>query len=271
MRFLGPLHAYRKDTIHALLGGAVRSHIPLYADHGVFARGFDVDRILAMKEAGFGMFKWDPFQGGGNPGEKAIRRQVEQVVKVREAVGPDYRLAIDAHGRFNVDGAIIAAKAMEPLKIVFFEEPVNFRHPEWFEPIAASTSIPLSTGEMVTCRQEVAAYLKTGALAFFQPEVGTNGGILETVKVAAMCEPFGIRIATHDWCGPIVSRAAAHACAVIPNLLYQEWASCAAEDKWEQELLDPPTEVKNGQIVLTDRPGLGSKLNEKLVKERLIE
>lgn len=255
--------------VYALLGGAVRDRIPLYADHGVFAEGFDIDRILAMKAAGFGMFKWDPFKGRPTD-EGEIRKQVEQVAMVREAVGPDYRLAIDAHGRFELEAAKIAAAALEPLNILFFEEPVHFQKPEWFKPIAESTSIPLSTGENITHRKEVATYLKTGALGYFQPEVGTNGGIMESVKVAAMCEPFGLKIATHDWCGPVVSRAATHVCAVIPNLLYQEWANCAPGDSWEQELLEPPTRIEDGHILLPSTPGLGFELNEKALKKRRI-
>ena len=142
--------------------------------------------------------------------------------------------------------------------------------PEWFRPIADSTSVPLATGEMITHRKEVATYLQTGELRFFQPELGTNGGILETVKVAAMCKSFGVRIATHDWCGPVVSRAAMHVCAVIPNLLYQEWENCDPEGRWEQELLEPPTSPDRGHLVVDDRPGLGFQLNERLVNERRI-
>jgi len=256
--------------VHALLGGAVRKRIPLYADHGVFAKGFDVERIVMMKEAGFGMFKWDPFRGGGNPGERTIRKQLETVIKVRQAVGEDYPLAIDAHGRFNLEGAKIAARAMSPYNLVFFEEPVHYKQVKWFGQLADTTSVPLSTGEMSTHRDEVAAYMKTGALAYFQPELGVNGGILETVKTAALCESFGVKIATHDWCGPVVSRAASHVCAAIPNLLYQEWASCAPEDRWEQELLDPPARVEKGHLAVPSGPGLGAKINEKNLKRRRI-
>jgi len=256
--------------IYAMLGGKMRERIPLYADHGVFKHGFDVQRIVAMKEAGYGMFKWDPFQGGGNPGKEAIAAQVQQVAQVRRAVGPDYPLAIDAHGRFDLEGAKLAAKALEPLNVLFFEEPIHYTKPELFAPLAKSTSLTLATGEMLTTRIQLKTFLETAAVGVFQPEVGTNGGILESVKAAAMCEPYGVKIAAHNWCGPVVTRAATHVCATIPNLLYQEYASVAPEDQWELDLLDPPTQLDHGHIIPPEGPGLGSKLNEKLLKERRI-
>jgi L-alanine-DL-glutamate epimerase-like enolase superfamily enzyme len=263
--------------IHGLLGGAVRKRIPLYANAAVFRKGygtpdpdegFDVERILAMKAAGFPIFKWDPFRIGGNPGEKAIRQQVEQVARVREAVGDDYQLAIDAHQRFDLEGAKMVARALEPLNILFFEEPVGFDRPDWFKALSEATSIPLATGENSTHRKEVAPFLETGGLSYFQPEVGTNGGILESYKIAAMCEPFGIQIAPHDWCGPIVSRAAMHVSAAIPNLAYQEWAAVGPRNVEEQDLLDPPVSIEQGHLLVSDSPGLGCRLNEKLVKAR---
>lgn len=256
--------------VHALLGGAVRDRIPLYADHGVFKDDFSIDRVLAMKDAGFEMFKWDPFREGGNPGAEAIARCVEDVAAVRKAVGPDYKLAIDAHGRFNLDGAKLAAEALEPMHPIFFEDPLPLNDPAGFRELSRHTPLPLATGELAESRDVLRGFLTAGGLSVWQPEVGNNGGIIETMKVAAMCETFGLKIATHNWCGPVVTRAATHACAVIPNLLYQEWASLAPEDAWERDLIEPPPRIEKGRLVLPGGPGLGFELNEKLVMQRRI-
>ena len=256
--------------VYAMLGGAVRDRIPLYADHGVFKGGFSIDRILMTKEAGFEMFKWDPFRGGGNPGEEQIAKDVETVRKVREAVGPDHRIAIDAHGRYDLHGAKIAARLLEPLDILFFEEPVHYTHPEWFPVLARETSLTLGTGEMLRHIQEVQTIVDTGAIGVLQPELGNIGGILRAYQASLLAAMRGVRIAMHDWCGPVVSRAATHVCAVIPNLLYQEWASTAPEDSWELDLFDPPTRIEKGRIALPDGPGLGFTLNEELVAKRRV-
>ena len=69
---------------------------------------------------------------------------------------------------------------------------------------------------------------------------------------------------------PKITRATAHLCAAIPNLFRQEYPSTAREDRGDAELLDPPTEVHNGEMMLTGRPGLGSKINEKLLASRRV-
>ena len=259
--------------IHSLLGGPLHKEIPLYADHGLFdgAETWEeqFEQILAAKEAGFAMFKWDPFASNGTPDPKELSREVDRVVQVRDAVGDDYALAIDAHNRFSVDGAIMAAKALEPLGIFFFEAPTN-DDPEMLKQIADATSIPLATGELTCTQGEAKALLDSGALSYFQPEVGTNGGILASCKMANLAELYGAKVATHNWCGPIVTRAAAHVCARTPNLLYQEYAGGAPCNVWEHELLDPPTRIEKGFAILPDGPGLGSELNEKLLESRRI-
>ena len=259
--------------IFSLLGGPVRKEIPLYADHGLFdgARSWEeqVDRVLAAKETGFRMFKWDPFVGMDSHDVKELGKRLDQVSQVRKAVGEGYQLAIDAHNRFDEAGAIMAAKILEPLDILFFEAPTK-DDPETLKKVAGATDIPLATGELTTTRREAKALLDSRALSVFQPEVGTNGGILESCKTAALAELYGVKIATHNWCGPVLTRAASQVCARTPNLLYQEYAGGAPRNEWENDLLDPPTQIKDGHIVLPDGPGLGFELNEKLLASRRI-
>ncbi len=260
--------------IFSLLGGPVRKEIPLYADHGIFdgAKSWEeqVDRVLAAKEAGFRMFKWDPFVGMDSHDVKELGKRVDQVSQVRKAVGEGYQLAIDAHNRFDEAGAIMAAKILEPLDILFFEAPTK-DDPETLKKVAGATDIPLATGELTTTRREAKALLDSRALSVFQPEVGTNGGILESCKTAALAELYGVKIATHNWCGPVLTRAASQVCARTPNLLYQEYAGGAPRNEWENDLLDPPTQIKDGHIVLPDGPGLGFELNEKMLASRRID
>ena len=260
--------------IFSLLGGPVRKEIPLYADHGVFdgAQSWEeqIERVLAAKEASFRMFKWDPFVGMDPQDVKQLGKRIDSVWQVREAVGEGHQLAIDAHNRFDEAGAIAAAKRLEPLDILFFEAPTR-DDPESLKRVAGATSIPLATGELTTNRREAKELLDSNALAVFQPEVGTNGGILESCKTAALAELYGVKIATHNWCGPIVTRAASHVCALTPNLLYQEYAGGAPQNEWENALLDPPTRIENGSLVLPDGPGLGFELNEELLSSRRID
>ncbi|MGI8992252.1 MAG: mandelate racemase/muconate lactonizing enzyme family protein [Bryobacteraceae bacterium] len=261
--------------IHALLGGRLRQSIPIYANHGVFnALEQDTqerfDRAIRLKEAGFKMFKWDPFRSYGNPGLAEVKKYVKEVQVFRDGFGPDYLLAIDVHTKFNLEGALRVVKELEPFNLVFLEEPIPPGRSDQFRKISDSTSIPLAAGERMMTRREAKELLDSGAIQVIQPEIGNFGGILAGRQTAALAELYNVKVAMHSWCSPVLCRAAAHVSATIPNLLAQEYPAIAPEYPWEREMLDPPTEIRNGEIVLTDRPGLGSKLNEKLIASRLL-
>jgi len=260
--------------IHALLGGRVRDGVPLYANHGAYVGINDVagqvERAVSTKEAGFHMFKCDPFgQSRGNPSQAEIRAYRKTAQAFRDGLGVDFKLAVDGHVRFDFKGGLRAAKELQDFNLVFFEEPIPPGRPDLFRKIAESTSIPLAAGERMFDRKQAKDVLD-GAVRVIQPEVGNVGGIFEMRKVAAMAQLYDAIVAPHCWCGPVLARAASHVSATLPNLLAQEYPATAPEDRQENDLLDPPTEIKNGQIVLTDRPGLGSKLNEKLFASRIL-
>jgi len=262
--------------IYALLGGRIRDWVPLYANHGVFgaARTLPerVERALQIKEAGFHLFKWDPFGGIQGEADKVrLRAVIGEIQAFRKQLGPDFKLAIDAHGRFGLQGALTMAKELEPFNIAFFEEPLASDQHEHLNQLANTSSIPIAVGEHIYTRRGFKQALDTGAVRVLQPEVGTDGGILETVKVAAMAEVYDASVAPHNWCGPVVTLATAHVCAVIPNLLCMEYAATAAEDRWEDDLLVPPIQVERGELVLSDRPGLGSRLNEAVLAARRLD
>ena len=253
--------------VHALLGGRVRNRIPVYANHSTFS-GRDtpsrVDSAVQAKEMGFKTFKWDPFVERGSPPESAIALEIEQVRAIHDAVSPSMRIAIDAHGRYNsVESAIAAARLIEPFDPLFFEEPTQRGRPELLPWVAAETSIPLAVGEMHRTVAESKRWLDTGVLGVLQPEVGNDGGILETYHMAALANSYGVQLAPHGWVGPIAVRAAAHVCAVIPNLLVQEYPGSRPDHRWTQELIHPANDVVDGELVVPDGPGLGFQVVEK--------
>ena len=258
--------------IYALLGGAVRDRIPLYANHGVFNGATDprekLERALETRQAGFRMFKWDPFHGQGDPDASVIDRDFAEIKLFRQGFGDDFRLAIDAHTRYRVDTAVRVAARLAEYRPVFFEEPVPQDQLDAYRKIAAAASVPLACGERLANFQEAKRAIDTGAVKVLQPEVGNCGGILEATRIAAYAGACGLQLAPHAWCGPVVNRAAAHVSAATLNLLAQEYPATAREDRWENDLLDPPTEIRNGEMLLPEGPGLGSKLNEKLVASR---
>lgn len=262
--------------IHRLLGGKLRDRIPLYANHGVFflndvEYAFNGDLIGGLKDAGYQMYKFDPFEKSrGNPEIERLKEEVRAVEQVRDIVGPGMQLGIDAHSKFDLQGSIKAAKLLEPFDLTFFEEPTHFRNIHWYKPIAESTTIPLATGEHFCTDRQCSESLQTGAVGVLQPELGCLGGILNTVSIAKIAASFGVQVFPHNWCGPVVTRALVHASAMIPNLGFQEYAAVAPASGWEHDLIEPPNQVERGRLIVPNGPGLGLTLNEAIVEKRRI-
>ena len=253
--------------VHALLGGRVRDRIPVYANHSTFS-GRDtpsrVESAVQAKEMGFRFFKWDPFAERGAPPASAIEKEVEQVRAIHEAVAPEMRIAIDAHGRYtDPAAAVAAARFLEPFDPLFFEEPTQRGRPDLLLQVAAGTSLPLAVGEMHRTLEEAREWLDTGVLDVLQPEVGNDGGILETYLMAMLADTYGVSVAPHGWVGPVAVRAATQVCAVIPNLLLQEYPGSRPDHRWTQELIEPASEIADGELVIPDGPGLGFRVDEK--------
>ena len=257
--------------VYSLLGGKVRDRIPLYANHSTFTGRDTASRVesaVQAKEMGFKTFKWDPFVERGAPPVSTLEKEVEQVRAIHDAVSPEMRIAIDAHGRYtSVESAITAAKLLEPFDPLFFEEPTQRGHPELLPKVAAETSIPLAVGEMHRTVEEAKAWLDTGVLKVLQPEVGNDGGILETYQMSVLADSYGVQMAPHGWVGPVAVRAATHVCAVIPNLLVQEFPGSRPDHAWTQELIDPPAEVRDGELVVPEGPGLGFSVDENKIEK----
>ena len=256
--------------VHALLGGKVRDRIPVYANHSTFTGRDTASRVASAAQAqemGFKTFKWDPFVSRGAPPASTIEREVEQVRAIHEAVGSQMRIAIDAHGRYtSVEAAVTAAKLIEPFDPLFFEEPTERGRPELLPQVAAETSVPLAVGEMHRTVAEAKKWLDTGVLKVLQPEVGNDGGILETYRMAVLADSYGVGMAPHGWVGPVAVRAATQICAVIPNLLVQEYPGSRPDHRWTQELIDPAAEIRDGELVVPDGAGLGFRVVEKEIE-----
>lgn len=265
--------------IHKLLGNKLNDKIPLYSNHGSFfdsdiknKRGkFDLEKVIEQKEKGYSMFKWDPFKGTPET-SKEIENQLEEVRQVRNEVGSEYKIAIDAHRRWkSLVGPKIAAEQMEELDVIFFEEPVNHHLIKDFQALHNFTKIPLATGERMTHFQEVNRICKSNSISYLQIDVGNYGGI------SAMCNAFlfanqnQVEALSHSWVGPISSLASMQVLAVTPNIFYQEWPHVTESDSWEYDIINPSFKIKNGNLYVSDEPGLGAVIDESILKKQILE
>ena len=257
--------------VYRMLGGPTRDRIRVYAS-GLLAqpRHFGLpgeDLVGACRSAiaaGFTAVKFTPQPDDyeGKSPQQVLRDAVERVRSVREAIGDDADICLDYHGRsFSPVEAILLARQIEPFRPLFLEEPALTEAPESLAEVKLKTAIPVAGGERCISRDRLRDLLERRALHVLQPEPTANGGILETVKWAAMCELYHVTLAPHHACGPVSLLACAHVGASITNLLIQE-CNVDLHDPFLAELYAPLPRIEDGHLCLPDRPGLGIELDE---------
>ena len=151
--------------IYQLLGGPVREKVPVYTHISTGVANSTIEQAQAearkTKAAGYQGIKTDPFKRqylepgkprGGEMVERlspaAISFAADWMMGLREAVGPEYELLLDAHARFDVASAIRACRAMEPVKLVWFEEPVPVESIQALRQVRENTDIPLKLANL---------------------------------------------------------------------------------------------------------------------------
>lgn len=178
----------------------------------------------------------------------------------REAVGDDFELMIDCHGRFNLPNAVRLVETLEPFGLFFIEEPLPPESAREFQQLIARTRTPIALGERLVSSYDVRPYLELGAVGILQCDVVNCGGITGARKIAAMAEAYYVPYAPHNPNGPIATVAAVHLMKSISNALILERVGTAELDIRFSELVDHPAETVDGYTSVSSRPGLGVRL-----------
>jgi len=187
------------------------------------------------------------------------------VEAVRDAVGPDVDLFIEAHGRFSPATSVAMARELERFEPAWYEEPVPPEDIDSLLFVKNHIGIPVATGERCHTRYGFRELVERRAADILQPDVIHAGGFLETKKIAAMAEPCYMMVAPHNSSGPGCTTASVHFAACTPNFKIQETFDDYAET-WLREVVRGAPEVRDGRFALPDRPGLGIELDEEAIR-----
>ena len=257
--------------VYELLGGKVRDRVQIYAGvHGdspeevaQHALRCKQDGLQAIKMGAVNELHYvDNFQH--------IDNAVAKVAAAREAVGNDFSIAVDFHGRVHKPMAKMLIKELEPYRLMFVEEPVLPMHNEALLDLKRSTSIPIATGERMYSRWDFKAILESGSVDIIQPDVSHAGGISEVVRIAAMAEAYDVALAPHCPLGPIALASCLQVDAVAYNALIQE-QSLGIHYNQEADLLDYLSDktvfdYRDGYVAVPSGPGLGIEIDEDRVR-----
>jgi len=249
--------------IYKLLGGAARHRIRMYVDVGATPEAF-----LHAKELGYTAAKTTPIE----PNQLvirptlAIRDAVGKLQEIRKAVGDDFDIAVDAHGRCTTTMAIDFCTRVEDLDLLWVEEPTQLEDLGELALLRSKTKTHLATGERSFTKYGFAEFCSRHLVDYIQPDVCHAGGILELKKIGVLAETYRLNMAPHNPQSLVSTMASLHVDATTPAAVIQE--SVLSHSPWIDELFDGAgPEVKNGYAELPARPGLGVTLNEKIAAQ----
>ncbi len=246
--------------IYKLLGGASRKRIRLYLDTASTPEAF-----LKAKEQGYTAAK-SGFIAVENDlviPSYAVREGAKRVEAVRKAVGDDFDICIDAHGKLTTAMAVDFCHRVEDLYPFFVEEATQLEDIDELALLRSKTRVPLATGERSFTKYGFTEYCRRHLVNYVQPDVCHAGGILEMKKIGAIAEAYRIEMAPHNPQSEVSTLASLHVDATTPACTIQEYNP--RNEQWIQDLFfGGAVKVKDGYADLPDRPGLGVDLDEKV-------
>lgn len=252
------------QPVHLLLGGKKRDTITPYATGMYFTEGGDMGELLSNEARDYAALGYKAMKMKVGLG---IEQDIENVRKVREAIGPDLKLMIDANHAYNLREAILLARAVEPYNIYWFEEPISPEYYDQYAELRKKTSIPIAGGECEYLRFGFQTLLQSKSVDFVQPDICATGGLTEAKKISALASVYGVEVVPHTWGTSIAISAALHFVSNLDNVPGRlRTPECFIEfDRTENGLRDELTtndiKVVDGKIKVSDKPGLGFEMN----------
>lgn len=271
--------------VYQLLGGKFRDKVRVYCDTALYQRNLPTpkdfaDAALTATKMGFNALKFDLDQANdpskydaynwtASPGE--LKRMYDQIAAARAAVGPNIDICVDMHGKYDAVTGQAVAKLLEPLNLMWLEEPIPAENAEAYKLISESSSTPICAGENHYLAHGFRRLLEIGAVDIVMPDLQKAGGLGEGQRIANLANLYYVPFAPHMVASFLGAMASAHVCASVPNFLILEWQSYFHTQPMFKEIVHYEGEwVQNSFITVSEKPGIGVEINEEGMKKYAI-
>lgn len=267
-----------------LWGGKVRKAVPVYRHAGGDDFGRVDETVAAFIEQGYQYLR---IQYGGYGGKqsylhtpegsedgayfdslKYLRSVPALFEHVRAKFGDEIELCHDVHERLTPVDAMRLARELEQYRPFFLEDALPPEQGMWFEKLRSSCATPLAMGELFNNPMEWQPLVEHRWIDFIRCHVSQIGGVTPARKLAAYCEPFGVRTAWHGPgdVSPIGHMANVHLDLTTTNFGIQEWCGMETDER-VQEIFEGCAQIKDGFVWANDRPGWGVEVNLEAAKK----
>ncbi len=250
--------------VYRLLGGPYRDQVRAYASHwlqGVETPQQAAEGAREARRRGFSAFKFSAIDHTllrTNEGA-ALQRAEDLMAGARQGAGDDCDIMIELSELLSPRTVLQIAERLAPYRPYWFEEPIPFENARVMATLQRDLAIPIATGERLLTRWEFRELLELQGCRIVQPDLMHAGGITEVKRIANLADTHYVGVAPHNSGGPMVTFAAIHLAASIPNFLILE--QMENEQALRAEVCDTPPVIRDGSFVLPDRPGLGADIN----------
>jgi len=247
--------------VYQLIGGKCREKVRVYESIAGHAPEELADNARSLvEERGYTalkMFQSLEHDAGLAAGLKAAEARVRAV---REAVGDQIDLAVDAHAQiFEPAKALALCRALQPYHPLFVEEPLRPENRAAMGRLRAKSPVPIATGEAIYTKFEFRELLDHHGADIIQPDVCLAGGLWEMKKIAAMAEAEYVMVAPHNPCGPVATAVNVHFALSTHNFLILEYRP--DDLVGGRPVVDEPIRLEDGYLLAPTRPGLGLDLD----------
>ena len=262
------------QPVHALLGGPARTRARVYAH--VYGKTIEavLEECRRKKDAGFtALGHLNPFldEDAGEeyfkPHVAKMRDAIDNVRRMREAVGDGVDLNLELHRRLTPAEAVVFARGVEQYHPMFIEDPIRPEGPDAMARVAAKIHIPIATGERFATLYDFQALMARGGVDYARADLCLAGGITGGRKIAAIAEGFQVNLVPHNPLSPIGLAACLQLDAAIPNFAIQEYTTgfeqnvMASQAKHlGHDIVDRVPEVVDGFVPIPTAPGMGIDL-----------
>jgi L-talarate/galactarate dehydratase len=241
------LKAKRADLPLAKLLGAYRDSVQTYNTSGGFLHApLELIKASATESlaAGIGGIKI-------KVGQPDTKIDLARVSAVREFLGDDVPLMVDANQQWDRPTAMRIGRILEEFNLVWIEEPLDAYDAEGHAQLAAALDTSIATGEMLSSVSEHISLIEHRSVDILQPDAPRIGGITPFLRLAALADQAGLQLAPH-----FAMEIHLHLAAAFPR---EPWVE---HFEWLNPLFNERLEIRNGRMIVPNRPGLGITLSD---------